>query len=146
MMFNETTDIFNGSWPYSAQKKFDDCDENRDLTLNTTEVEKCYERRCVEECTLQETREYREYINDTWCQCRTVSFDIIIEQFDRDDNSEISFAEFDDIYTNDTDTHNVDFSRATTTRTYFFTEAAAGSTDAGYCTEQKTVTAADGTT
>jgi hypothetical protein len=60
MMFNTTTDIYNGSWPYSAQKEFDDCDENRDMTLDTSEVEKCYERRCVEECTLQEAREYRE--------------------------------------------------------------------------------------
>jgi hypothetical protein len=56
------------------------------------------------------------------------------------------FAEFENIYTNDTDTHNVDFAFARTTRVYTFTEAAAGSTDTGYCTEQKTVTDPYGTT
>ena len=70
-----------------------------------------------------------------WCQCRSVSFDIIVEQFDANGDGEIDFGEFSEIYTNETDTHNVDFSRATTTRVYFFTEAASGSADAGYCTE-----------
>jgi len=129
-MFDQMTDEFIMDWPHSYQKNFDECDEDRDGLMSSAEIETCYDRVCVEDCSTAADRDAR---TDTWCECRTSSYDVIIEQFDENDDGSIELSEFMRIYTEDTDTININFSQATTTRAYFYTEAVNGSTDTGYC-------------
>lgn len=118
MMFNDTTGRYNGSWPHSNQKDFNECDLDMDDLLSRAEVEACYDSRCVNSCRDYNDRYWR---TDDWCECRSNTYDIIFDQFDTDKDESVSLAEFNLIYTSDTDTVNIDFSqsRITVSFTYY---------------------------
>ena len=78
-MFDTETDEFLMDWPYNANKEFDRCDVNRDGKVDTEETEVCYERECLRSCTNEADINAR---TDRWCECRDVSFEVVLDQFD----------------------------------------------------------------
>ena len=133
-MFDATTDEWIFDWPYSVNKAFDDCDLDRDGKVNDTETELCYNKECVRSCSTQADRDAR---TDTWCECRTKSFEIVIEQFDSNGDG-LDIDEFALIYDNSLDNVNIDFAVPTIQKTYEYTEPAADDpTTTAFCLETR---------
>jgi len=143
-MFNYTTDEFIGEWPHSLKKDFDSCDTNRDGKIDMAETEICYDKACVNDCATEAQVANR---NDTWCECRTKSFEVVIDQFDDDLSGDLSMEEFDRIVDRDTDTDTVtvtiDFTTARFETSHSF--VAATLAQPAECTEIKTECDAAGT-